>query len=323
VALSGCLVTYRPTAPRPALGPGVQVDIVSIRGAAHEAEVSIRSQEPTMIGPISWARGDTEPCSSTHSLAVGRKTEGEMAWLPRPFSTERADDVVFVKMSSAEELTQRGLFLDFKSESPQAQGCLRVPLTAAGDETLWRADRRPWSLNLGIRVDNPFSRLEGTGLRFVLAFRALFQLGPVRPFFGVTTGLAGCRGADCPPVTFADDEDEESTGLFGHIGGEVGLERRFPIGSRSLSAAVGGNLSVFGLGAPPDYPGEKTAGVGGPFVSLTMLGSRGDTLPGFSPPTRPWAHGPELYFARQIAFGRGPTESAWVAGLGWRIEGAM
>jgi len=31
--------------------------------------------------------------------------------------------------------------------------------------------------------------------------------------------------------------------------------------------------------------------------------------------------GPELFVHRLTAFARGPTESAWVIGLGWRIEG--
>ncbi len=324
LTLGGCgHTTYRPTAPRPALGPGVQVDVVSIRGAAHEAEAVIRSQQAMTIGPVSWASGDVAPCTATHVLPVGRKVSDELTLLPDQFQTASADDIVFVQMKTDSGLARRDLFLDFKVDTGEAQGCLRVPLTAAGDETLWRADRRPWSLNAGFRVDEPLGRLEGTGLRLSLSFRALFPVGPVRPFFGFSFGVAGCRGADCPPVSFSDNEDEGSQGFFGTFGGELGVERRTPIGRWSISLALGGNLSVFHLGAPPDYPGDTNAGVGGPFASLTLFGPGADAIPGFSPTARRGAHGPELYFARQIAFGRGPNESAWVAGFGWRVEGTQ
>ena len=226
------------------------------------------------------------------------------------------------RLSRRDERAQRGLFLDVKIDTSTAQGCLRLPLTAAGDETLWKADRRPWAINIGLRVDAPFSRLEGTGTRVSLAVRALFWAGPVRPFFGITVGVAGCRSADCPDIA-SGGEDEQTQGVFGHVGAEAGVERSFPLGRWSMSLALGGSIADFKLGAPDDYPGEIHAGVAGPFASLTMFLPRSAGAPGFAPPNRPGGHGPELFFARQIAFGRGPTESAWVAGLGWRIEGTM
>jgi hypothetical protein len=83
---------------------------------------------------------------------------------------------------------------------------------------------------------------------------------------------------------------------------------------------VGGSLSFFHLGAPPDYGAGKNAGVGGPFASLTLFGPRGDIVPRFKPTARRGSSGPEIFVARQTAFGRGPTESAWVGGFGWRFE---
>src|SRR6185369_6873670 len=72
----GCAATtYRPTEPRPVMGPGVQVDVLSIRGAAREAEVAIRTQQLTLIGPVSWTTGDRESCSATQALPIARRQE--------------------------------------------------------------------------------------------------------------------------------------------------------------------------------------------------------------------------------------------------------
>jgi hypothetical protein len=64
-------------------------------------------------------------------------------------------------------------------------------------------------------------------------------------------------------------------------------------------------------------------GVAGPFASLTLFGPRAELIPGFTPPAHRGAHGPELIVQRLTAFGRGPTESAWAIGVGWRIEGTQ
>lgn len=323
LAAAGCAATtYHPTEPRPVAGPGVQVDVVSIRGAAHEAEITIRVQQATLIGPVSLSTADKESCSSTEALPVGYRAQGsEFARINDAFEVNNTD-VVLVELGSGPDVARPGLFLDLKVDTSAAQGCLRTPLTAAGTETLWRAERSPWALSAGLRFDAPLSPLEGTGSRLSLEFRALFPVGPVRLLYGLTFGGATCRGGDCPSVgTYGDDA--EIAGLFGHAGAEVGVERRVPIGRWSLAVTLGGSISVFHLGAPDDYTGERTAGVAGPFASLTLFGSRADIIPGFAPPARRGAHGPELFFQRLTAFGRGPTESAWVAGFGWRIEGTQ
>jgi hypothetical protein len=312
LAAAGCAATtYRPTEPRPVAGPGVQVDVMSIRGAAHEAEVAIRVQQPTLIGPVTLSTADKESCSSTEALPVGYRAQGsDFAQITDAFEVNNTD-VVFVELGSGPEVARSGLFLDLKVDTSAAQGCLRTPLTAAGNETLWRAERAPWALSAGLRFDAPLSPLEGTGSRLSLEFRALFPVGPVRLLYGLTFGGATCRGGNCPSVgTYGDDA-------------EMGVERRVPIGRWSLAVTLGGSISVFHLGAASDYTGERTAGVAGPFASLTLFGSRADIIPGFAPPARRGAHGPEVFFQRLTAFGRGPTESAWVAGFGWRIEGTQ
>jgi hypothetical protein len=321
VAMSGCAASvYRPTQPRPAIGPGIAADIVSIRGPAGMAELSIRSQQPTLIGPISWSSGAAESCSAAAALDVGRDLHFDLdTTLPAQFESN-GSDVVFVNLGKGLGVAGPGRFLDVAVNSGQVQGCLRLPLTAAGTETLWRADRVPRIIGLGLRLESPLSRLEGTGLRLATELRVLHQVGPVRAFFGFTLGGAGCRGADCPPLDFSDEDDQESSGLFFHVGGEVGLERRMSLGRWSLGVTLGGSLAYFHLGAHAGYAAGKNLGVGGPFASVTLFGPKGDVVPGFSPTARRGSHGPEIFAARQTAFGRGPTESAWLAGLGWRLE---
>src|SRR5262245_42064534 len=315
---------YRPTEPRPVMGPGVQIDVVSIRGAAHEAEVAIRTQQPTLIGPISWSAGDKESCSSANALPVGyRGDNGELALIPEAFEVNGAH-VVFVQLGTDMAIAQPGLFLDLKVDTSAAQGCVRTPLTAAGTETRWRAERSPWALSAGLRWDTPLQPLEGTGARLSLEFRALFPVGPLRLFYGFLLGGATCRGGDCPSFEYFEDGDSSGpAGLFFHIGGEAGIERRVPIGRWSTALTLGGSIAEFHLGARPDYAGEQNAGVAGPFASLTLFGPRAEIIPGFTPPARRGAHGPELFVQRVTAFGRGPTESAWVVGFGWRVEGTQ
>jgi hypothetical protein len=323
LAVAGCAVTtYRPAEPRPVMGPGVQVDIVSVRGAAHEAEIAIRAQQPTLIGPVSVSTADKESCSSPDALPVGHRADGsDFSRIDDAFEVNRAE-VVFAELPSGAEIARPGVFLDLKVDTGSEQGCLRMPLTAAGTETLWRAERAPWTLSAGLRFDTPLSSLEGTGSRLSAEFRALFPVGPVRLLYGLTFGGATCRGGDCPSVG-TDSNDGAFAGLFGHAGAELGVERRMPIGRWSLSVTAGGSIAIFHLGAPSDYPGEQDAGVAGPFASLTLFVPRADIIPGFAPTARRGAHGPELFIQRVTAFGRGPTESAWVAGFGWRIEGTQ
>jgi hypothetical protein len=324
LAVAGCAVTtYRPVEPRPVMGPGVQVDIVSIRGAAHEAELAIRVQQPTLIGPVSLSTADKESCSAPGALPVGYRTEGsDFSPIDDAFEVNRAE-VVFVELPSGAEIARPGLFLDVKVDTASEQGCLRMPLTAAGAETLWRAERMPWTLSAGLRFDTPLSSLEGTGSRLSAEFRVLFPVGPLRLLYGLTFGGATCRDGGCPSVG-ADSNDGAFSGLFGHAGAELGVERRMAIGPRwSLAVTAGGSISIFHLGAPSDYMGERDAGVAGPFASLTLFVPRPDIVPGFAPTARRGAHGPELFIQRVTAWSRGPTESAWVAGFGWRVEGTQ
>src|SRR5262252_9315187 len=97
----GCAATsYRPTEPRPVMGPGVLVDVMSIRGAGHEAEVSIRTQQSTLIGPVSWSTGDKESCSSPQPLPIDRHPEKDVTDpVPDAFEVNGAD-VVFVGLAS-------------------------------------------------------------------------------------------------------------------------------------------------------------------------------------------------------------------------------
>ena len=321
----GCAATsYRPTEPRPVMGPGVLVDVMSIRGAAHEAEVSIRTQQSTLIGPVSWSTADKESCSSTQALPIVNHPESGIAQrIPDAFEVNGAG-VVFVQLDIGREIAQRGLFLDFKVDTGDARGCLRVPLTASGSETLWRAEGRPWSLSAWLRFDTPLEPLEGTGSRLSTEFRALFPVGRFRLLYGIIVGGATCRGGNCPPLeAYGDDENGGVSGLFFQIGGELGIERRIPMGRWSLAITAGGSISEFHLGAPPDYGGGRNVGVAGPFASLTLFAPRPDLIPGFDPPAGRASHGPEIFVQRLTAFGRGPTESAWALGFGWRIEGAQ
>jgi hypothetical protein len=326
ILAGGCGHTvYRPTEPRPVMGPGVQVDVMSIRGAAHQAEVAIRTQQSTLIGPVSWSTGDRPSCTATEALPIGRNVEQQGAFVRIPDAFEvNGSDLVLVDLGTGSEMAQRGLFLDFKVDTGSAQGCLRAPLTAAGPETLWRAERRPWALSAGLRLDTPLEPLGGTGTRVSAEFRALFPVGPLRLLYGIILGGAGCRGGDCPDIqSYGDDENGGIAGLFFHTGGELGVERRIAIGRWSLSITAGGSIEWFRLGAPPGYSGGQNVGVAGPFASLTLFGPRAEVIPGFSPSARRGAHGPEIFGQRLTAFGRGATESAWAVGLGWRFEGTQ
>jgi len=324
LALTGCAATiYQPTEPRPGMGPGVTIDVVSIRGAADKAEVLLRTQQPTLIGPVSMSTGDRPSCSSEESLPVAHDAQVIGAHAPPSFEINGVD-TVFVDIGGF-HAPRPDQFLDFKVDNGSEQGCMRLPLTAAGDQTLWRASTTPWSLSLGLRLDHPLASLSGTGMRVTTEARVIWPLRPVRWFFGFTVGAAGCRGADCPPENIISSGDNDpTTGVFGHVGGELGVDRQFPLGRRwALAATLGGNISVFHVGAPADWPGDQVAGVVGPFASLTLfgLGSYDAAIPGFTPETRKMRSGPELFVHRLTAFARGPTESAWVIGLGWRIEG--
>src|SRR3954464_7222528 len=118
LAIAGCAATtYRPTEPRPVIGPGVQVDLVSIRGAAHEAEIAIRTQHPTLIGPITLSTADKESCSSTEALPVGTRIEGsDFARISDAFEVQSAD-VVFVELGASAAVARPGLFLDLKVDT--------------------------------------------------------------------------------------------------------------------------------------------------------------------------------------------------------------
>ncbi len=323
LALAGCAATvYKPTQPRPALGPGITVDIVSVRGPAGLVELAIHAEQPAQIGPITWTTGANESCTSTQALAIRHDTQITLE--PSELVTVievKNSDTVFVNIGKGVAVAQPGVYLDVKADTGQAQGCLRVPLTATGNEILWQADHSPWTVSLGIGLATPLASLEGTGTRVTIEVRVLRPLGPVRGFFGFTLGGAGCRGDDCPPLDFSNNDDEqESSGLFFHTGGEAGLERRLALGRWSLGITAGGRLAYFHLGSIPGYTAGKNAGAGGPFGSLTLFGPSGDSVPGFSPPARRGSSGLELLVARETAFGRGPTETAWVASLGWRFE---
>ena len=321
----GCATTvYRPTEPRPVMGPGILVDVMSIRGAAHEAEVSIRTQQSTLIGPVSSSAGDKESCSSSQPLPIDYHPESNVTQrIPDAFEVN-GGVIVFVQLGGGREVAQRGLFLDFKVDTGDVQGCLRAPLTAAGSETLWRDEHRPWSLSAGLRFDTPLEPLEGTGSRISAEFRALFPVSRFRLLYGIVIGGATCRGGDCPALeSYGDDENGGIAGLFFHVGGELGIERRIPIGRRSLSFTAGGSIAWFRLGARPDYAGDTNAGVAGPFASLTLFLPRSELIPGLDPPAGRGTHGPEIFVQRLTAFGRGPTESAWTLGFGWRIEGTQ
>jgi hypothetical protein len=285
-------------------------------------ELAIRADQRTQVGPISWTTGATESCASTQALTIRHDTKVtlEPSEIVNVIEVNNSD-TVFVNLGKGVEVAQTGVYLDVKVDTGQAQGCLRLLLTATGNEILWQADHLPWAVNLGIGVATPLSTLEGTGTRVTAEFRVLHPIGPIRGFFGFTIGGAGCRGNDCPPLDFSNDDDnQESSGLFFHTGGEAGIERRFPLGRWSLAITAGGRLAYFHLGALPGYTAGKNAGVGGPFGSLTLFGSSGDVVPGFSPPARRGSSGLELMLARETAFGRGPTETAWLAALGYRFE---
>ena len=325
VALAGCATTiYQPTEPRPGMGPGVTIDVVSIRGAADKAEVLLRTQQPTLIGPVSMSTGDGPSCSSEESLAVGHDAQVAPGTHAPPSFEINGVDTVFVDIGGF-HVPRPNQFLDFKVDNGTQQGCMRLPLTAAGDQTLWRASTTPWSVSLGLRLDHPLAPLGGTGMRVTTEARVIWPWRRVRGFFGFTVGAASCRGADCPPENVVSGgDDDPTTGVFGHIGGELGVDRQFPVGRRwALAATVGGNISVFHVGAPAGWPGDQVAGVVGPFASLTLfgLGSYDAPIPGFTPEARKMRSGPELFVHRLTAFARGPSESAWVIGFGWRIEG--
>ena len=166
-AAAGCAATtYRPTEPRPVAGPGVQVDVVSIRGAAHEAEVAIRVQQATLIGPVTLSTADKESCSSTEALQVGYRAQGsDFAQINDAFEVN-STDVVFVELGSGPEVARPGLFLDLKVDTSATQGCLRTPLTAVGTETLWRAERRPWALRQAPRMFTIFGALGNATLTY-------------------------------------------------------------------------------------------------------------------------------------------------------------
>ena len=325
-ALGSCaMTTYRPTEPRPVLGPGVMVDVVSVRGAADKAEVLVRTQQPTFIGPVALSSPDHESCHDELPIQpVGRDVrvaEGEQA---PPSFVVNGTETVFVDLSGPARPEGPNAFLDIRVDTVTQRGCLRVPLTAAAaDQTMWRAGSLPWSVSMGAHLAHPLGPLGGTGARFTTELRAIRDLGPVRGFFGFTLGIAGCRGGLCPPESLDKGEDEGATGVFLHYGGEVGLDRRFRLGANlTLAATLGGNISSFHVSAPADWPGDRSGGVVGPFASLTLFGLRGDSaIPGFSPEARRLHSGPELFVSRLTAFGRGPTESAWVVGFGWRLEG--
>jgi hypothetical protein len=68
-------------------------------------------------------------------------------------------DTVFVNIGKGVGVAQPGVYLDMKVDTGQAQGCLRLLLTATGNEILWHADHLPWSVNLGIEVATPLSTL--------------------------------------------------------------------------------------------------------------------------------------------------------------------
>lgn len=339
----GCAPTvYMPTQPRPTFGPGVMVEILSMRGAGNQVELGIHnaqpSVQPSMIGPITWSEGNRPPCSGTTPLMVTRPqtiqpvanqptpnpaAEGTLSLLDPQFPSER-DDIVFVQLGTGSEVAVPGLFLDVPVATPAGQECLRLPLTAAGSETLWQASRVPWIGSFSLRLEDPLGDLGGNGAGVMLEGRAIRPVGSQagwRPFFGFLLGGKGCRGV-CPRTEISFDDDGETPGLLFHYGLELGLERRFAIGRRGLGLTAGASLLGTHLGAQDDFVGDRNGGLWGPFAAASFFGGSSGVVPGFSPPARRGSLGVELSLARQTAFARGPTQTAWVAAFAVRIEGS-
>ena len=135
LAVAGCAVTtYRPVEPRPVWAGRAGRRRFYSAAPAHEAELAIRVQQPTLIGPVTLSTADKESCSAPGVLPVGYRTEGsDFSRIDDAFEVNRAE-VVFVELPSGAEIAAPGLFLDVKVDTASEQGCLRAPLTASGAE---------------------------------------------------------------------------------------------------------------------------------------------------------------------------------------------
>ena len=98
------------------------------------AEISIRTERPTQVGPFSWSSGAAESCSATQTLAVGRDENFTVdTAIATPFETN-GNDVVFVNLGKGLEIAHPGLFLDVaiaRSTRPRGQRSARSRSGAA------------------------------------------------------------------------------------------------------------------------------------------------------------------------------------------------
>jgi hypothetical protein len=321
----GCATVYEPTTPRQAEAPGVRADIAMIRGPAREAVVVIRAAERQRLFVAQLANPGAPPCESLNELAV-RARDPAVPPIDPLFTHPGASDVFVVTLPTAiSALARPGLSLDLAvgdAVGDKEGWCLRLPLTAAGTDVLWRRSQPGWSIGASVRFDAPLSSTARVGIGWTGEMRFLHPLGPLSAFGALTFGFAGCRG-DCPPFDLAGDgEDFTLLGLFGRLGLEAGFERQVPLHGWTLSLVAGGSATLAHLSAADDFVGPREELLAGPFAALRLEVPRA-SIPGFSPVLVPLSRGPELFAAYEIASGRGPEPAGWRLGIGWAFQAPL
>jgi hypothetical protein len=308
--LSACRTTYEPTTPRPVRVGDVEASIERLQGRS-VAEVRVRDVSPSndavlVLRGIRLGKMDQRPCASNAPTLEP----------PTPLRLRSNESIEVALPPSIDALAQRGVTLDL-AFGDGASGCARLPVTATGDETLWRG--LPGLGGSGhLAIEWPMASAGGIGAGFTAEMRFHYPVrfgGDWRLALGVPFGWGGCRG-DCPALGWhLDDNGSLVTGIFTHIGATASVARAIALGRWLFLPALGARTSVYLLAPSSAYEGDRFLAAG-PFVSLGVLRTYRDSPPGFAPsPT--WRRGVELTLSALRAYGRSPEGTAWLLGVGW------
>jgi hypothetical protein len=323
--VGACATNYMSTSPRPATAGGLRAEITDVEGPLRKLTVRLETTIPQRIESMSVGSMTRAPCSATPIDSIEDFDHRTAIDLPRDLDGAAAVIVAPPQVA----VVGAGHTLDIKTAAPPGDhGCLRLPLTAADEDLLWRSPTPVWGMAASLRWDVPASSVAGVGMGGMAEMRGVRPWGPVRLVGGFAFGWAGCRG-HCPELGFvnADDEDGDSrlVGLFYRVGLVLGAETRVPLGRAgrwALEAGAGASADVALLSAPADFRGPRHVWLLGPVASLRLLFPDSHPLPGFTPAVEGMVHGIELTARYLTALGRS-GESGWMFSVGWTFGGTL
>jgi hypothetical protein len=314
----GCATVYQPAGERaPQSGPAVSADLTRVRGRA--VVISLKATKAASVGVPRLALTSDAPCQAGIELEWGPEIQGLDA-------NGRVVDVLGareleVRLRRREPLLRHGLVIELPVESQDdgEEECLRLPLTAPGDEILWRATPRRWDAGMAFRVEQPTDFVGVVGTTVTVEARLVRPTGRLRPAVALDFGFATCW-QDCPGLPQGSSWIDR---LYMHLGTVVSVDLRIPLGRWALDVGPGVSARFFAPVTGDDSSESRATGQLGVRGSFRLM-IPSPALPGFSPQDR-FASGPELFVERRYGSGGGAGAPVFIVGAGWNwgFEGPL